>query len=195
MKFWLAIAGGAALAYVVTRATRERRARDPSEWLARVVIMEHAGAGPGREWSAIMQIALNRVASSEYPNTVREVVATRSWPGGGARGRAFVEAIQAPGSVGYRSEFGHRAPPDSSAWPYALEHARALLEGMFPNEIGSRVHFAHPGSRCDYEGGLSESGRKKCVGGRLWPLWSLPLDDPDSRAAQPPIQIDSAVFT
>lgn len=191
MTYWLAIIGGTAVAYALTRVTSARRARNPSEWLARVVIMEHASAGPGPEWSGIMQVALNRAANTGQ--SVHDVLTTSSWPGGGDRGRSFVEAIQAPGGVGYRSAHGHRAPPDSSAWPEAQEHARDYFEGRLPNPIGSRTHFAHAGSRC--EGGFSETGRLKCVGGRLWPLWSLPLDDPDSTADREPLQVGSAVFS
>lgn len=207
MKYWWAILGGSALAYVLTRSSSRRRRLESTsdqEWLARVVIMEHGSAGAGDEWTAIMQVVVNRTAHQSFPATIREVVTTRSWPGGGDRGAAYLEAIQADGGVGYESATGRYAPPDSRAWSYALEHAGRFLSGEFRNRIGTRVHQCHPGSSCGYQDSsfpeikehqLNGNGRMKCISGRLIPLWALPLDDPDSRSDQEPVVVGTGIFS
>jgi len=162
------------------------------EYLARVVIMEHAQVGPGEEWAGIMWVALNRAAGKG--KTVREVVVTSAWPGGGARGQAYVEAIQQSGGEGYRSGYGHRAPPDSSYWSEALSFARQVVDRQVDNPIGPRKHFFHPGGMpgCGNlaEGEWNETGSRCCVDGRLWPAWGMP-----EQAEFPPIRVGTAVFS
>ena len=120
---WTGAIIGGAIALLVTREVMARRKPDytEAEWLARLIILEAGNIGASDEWAAIMQVALNRVTSPRYGDDLRSVVATTKWPGGGSRGRAWVEAVQAEGGVGYRSAHGHPAPPDHRRYVEALE--------------------------------------------------------------------------
>lgn len=169
------------------------RAAAPQDaiWLARVALLE-AGRGSDEELGAIMWVAINRAQIEGVP--VRDVVETTAWPGGGARGRAFVEAVGAPGGVGYQSEFGHSSPLDHPRYGAALAYAEDLLAGRHPNRIGARTHFVHPQSlpRCA-PGDAVPSGRL-CVDGRAFPAWSVARSRGGSAEFEP-LRVGRAVFS
>ncbi len=196
---WLAIfASGAGLAYLLrgvlppSQALEwEGRSPDDAEYLARVTMLE-AARGSREEWIAIQWVAINRARAAQI--SVRDVVATTSWPGGGASGRAFVEAVQAPSGVSYRSAFGHPSPPDVRGYDRALDVAHAILAGEIRNPIGGRTHFVHPQSlrRCDVAGELPDG--RICLDGRAYPRWAVSKDQ-GGRAALDPRRIGRAVFS
>jgi len=192
---WTGAIIGGAIALLVTREVMARRKPDytEAEWLARLIILEAGNIGASDEWAAIMQVALNRVTSPRYGDDLRSVVATTKWPGGGSRGRAWVEAVQAEGGVGYRSAHGHPAPPDHRRYVEALEFAELVLSGGVSNRIGERTHFYHPRgmARCvaDLEGQWNLSGSRMCIDGRWVPKWGI-----EQFAEFEPIRVGRAVF-
>lgn len=177
---WKFIAAGVAgLGIGVLILNRYQNASE-AEWMARVLLLEAGDIGPSEEWVAIMQVARNRARSGDYPDTVREVVSSLSWPGGGARGQAFVEKVVSSW------------PLEHPRWDEAFALARRMVAGEIANPIGTRTHFFHPGGMpsCAEEGAWNESGTRYCIEGRWWPSWSLP-----GRAEQEPIRIGRAIFT
>jgi hypothetical protein len=154
--------------------------------------MLESARGTLDEWSGIQWVAVNRARNKRA--SVRDVVATTSWPGGGARGRAFVEAVQAPGGQGYRSAFGHPAPPDVNGYARALGHARALLLGQVPNPIGLRTHFLHPAILPACAGDEPREDGRLCVDGRAYPKWSVSRARGGS-AEHEPMRVGRAVFS
>jgi hypothetical protein len=186
----IAVGVGALAAYWLLRPrTVGAAAAGDVEWLARLITLEAGDIGPSDEWAGIMAVARNRAARAH--TDVRSVVTTTAWPGGGARGRAFVEAIQQPGGIGYRSASGHRAPPDHPRWRDALAFADELVQSG-RNPVGPREHFFHPGGmpRCDEGCGSN----KRCVDGRCWPTWGIPRAD-GGTAEYPPIRVGRAIFS
>lgn len=186
---------GIAAALMFTRQGRGHRPVVPmedAEYLARVAILETGGGGPPEEWAGVMNVALNR--AEHRGQTVRQVVTNCNWPGCSSRGRAFVEAVAAPGGVGYRSEHGHGAPPDHRNWPMMMAFAQQVIIGAVENPIGPRRHFFHPGGMpsCGElaPGEWNESGSRICVEGKLWPRWSMP-----QYAEYPPMRVGRAVFS
>lgn len=198
---WIAsIAAGIAAAWTARRVffvpqavTWSGQAPDDAEFLARIVVFEAASADP-LEWSGIMWVALNRAARDRA--AVRDIVATTAWFGGGERGRAAVEAVQAPGGRGYRSPTGRRAPPDSSSWNAALTHAHKILNGQEGNPIGRRTHFVHPAGlpRCELPAGTPTSDGRICVEGHALPTWAVSREL-GGRAEFAPIKVGRAVFS
>jgi hypothetical protein len=172
--------------------------RLPAEWLARMITLEAGDIGPGEEWSAIMQVAINRFRSGQYGSRMSGVIATTRWPGGGARGRAWVEAVQADGGIGYRSAYGHRAPPDHPRWSEAKLWAARVWLGLEPNQIGARQHFYHPSGMPSC--GVSQQNQRNAAGtlickdGRWRPLWGVAVGS-GGTARTTPIQIGRAVFS
>lgn len=191
---WWGLAIGAVLVLALMNSPAEAAISPDNspEWLARVVLLEAGDIGPGDEWAAIMQVGINRRAKPSYGDTLRSVVATTEWPGGGARGRAFVEAVQAPGGQGYRSEYGHIAPPDHPRWRDALAMSVEVLRGYRHNIIGDRTHFFHPGGmpRCDRDGEWNPERTRICHDGRWWPVWAA-----SGFSEFPPIRVGRAVFS
>jgi len=86
-------------------------------------------------------VAVNRALGKK--KSIRQVVATTSWPGGGARGNSFVEAIQMD-RPGRTSSGLHSAPVGHPNIGKARELAKNVLGGSKSNPIGPRKHFVHP---------------------------------------------------
>jgi len=195
---WI-IGGALALVWWGDSVGRYRiRQRPPAEWLARMITLEAGDIGPGDEWSAIMQVAINRLQSGSYGPRMENVICRSSWPGGGARGRDWIEAVQAEGGRGYTSAYGKRAPPDHPRWSAAMDWAARVWSGQVPNRIGSRLHFYHPGGMlacgASQEGQTSPRGTLICIAGRWRPLWGVPRSQ-GGTARQEPIQVGRAIFS
>lgn len=193
----IALAIGAAVvlfAYKSSGAGARRHWTDEDvEFCARVAILEAAN-GSAAEQGAIMRVALNRAVRDGA--SVREVVTSVRWPGGGSRGRSFIAAVGSP--AGTVTEH-HRSPLDYPQYPAALSLARNVVEGRDPVNIGSRTHFFHPGGmpRCDAAGAVD--GRRICrewegAGLRWSPSWAVSRRD-GGEAEHEPIRVGRAVFS
>jgi len=180
---------------------------DDMDYLARV-IMKEAGAvrpdwrdklnNPGfgllGEQVAIGWAAINRAKRRNKP--IAKVVGVISWPGGGARGRAFVEDIN--DLAGFWKREG-RMRHRKRQW----EFAEALLNGEFGNPIGPRRNFVHPRGMkaCPGDSAMSTKkyGKKTiCVetgikGERRLPKWIV-SKSAGGTAAHEPIRIGRAFF-
>lgn len=188
IPWWLIpVLGGGALAYVLTRT---RNGKEDVEYLARMTILEAGGIGPSEEWAGIMWVAMNRAKTKG--RTVKSIVTDCRFPGCSSRGYSYVEAVAAPGGVGYRSPHGHRSPLDHREWPHALDFATKLADGQIDNPIGPREHFFHPGGmpRCEVEGERNSSGTRICHNGHWWPLWGF-----EEWSEYPPVRVGRAVFS
>jgi hypothetical protein len=173
-------------------------------WLARVLIMEAGDIGPGDEWAAIANVAMNRAKKRGLP--IKEVVANTSWPGGGPRGRLFVKAIQSNETSGkltstYKTKDGKKktikkSPPMASRrWSAAYQFAYKTLMGDISNPIGNRTHFVHPGGMPKTkqpDGTKNKSGSRIAFKGRWLPPWVLP--ETVGGTADNPKKVGRAVF-
>lgn len=186
---------GLAAAYFTTRkaiALGSGWTSEDVEYLARVTMLE-AATGSDDEQAAIMQVALNRAASKGQ--TVREIVSSIRWPGGGARGESFVEAVGSP--AGTVTEY-HRSPLDYPQYPGALALAGEVVSGRRPNRIGGRDHFVHPQSlsTCTTENAVDGSRicyRWASYGLRRTPVWAI-SESSGGESDNEPIQVGRAFF-
>jgi hypothetical protein len=188
IPWWLLPIGvGAGLAYLIVR---ERNGKEDAEYLARMTILEAGGIGPSEEWAGIMWVAMNRAKTQG--RSVKSIVTDCRFPGCSSRGYSYVEAVAAPGGVGYESPHGHHSPLDHREWPQALDFATKLVQGKIENPVGPREHFFHPGGmpRCSAEGAWNERRNRICHQGHWWPLWGFA-----EYAENPPIRLGRAVFS
>jgi len=149
------------------------------DYLARALMMEASSVPDSTEWAAIGWVAVNRALSDG--RTIRDVVATTRWSGGGERGRDFVATIQSA------------EPTEKRAWPDALEFASWLLGGRIPNPIGSRRMFVHPRGMPRCEETPECDGARLCRDGRCLPTWIVARADGGS-AKHTPVRQGRAVF-
>ena len=150
------------------------------EYLARVLMMEAASRPDSPEWAGIAWVAVNR-ALDWSPHTIRGQVARIRWPGGGERGRAFVERIQ--GSY----------PTRQRTYPQALAFAERVLTGQVPSPVGRRKHFVHRRGMKDCINGTC-GGTLLCVSGKCIPVWAVSKDLPGGRAEYQPVVVGRATF-
>ena len=148
MNPWLLVAGGLVGWKLLSSSSAGSTPAGGREWtdedieyLARVLIMETGLARDPTEMVGIAWVAVNRALGKK--KSIRQVVATTSWPGGGARGNSFVEAIQMD-RPGRTSSNLHSAPVGHPNIGKARELAKNVLRGSKSNPIGPRKHFVHP---------------------------------------------------
>lgn len=154
------------------------------DYLARILMMEAARAVGSAEWAGIAWCAVNRALerhAAGHPLSIRSVVATTAWSGGGDRGRAFVERIN--------SDY----PERQRTWADAIAFAEELLQGQIANPIGERTHFVHPTGMPRCVDGECSNAALMCVEGRCLPGWIVARAD-GGRSEYPPVEVDRAVF-
>lgn len=136
---------------------------EDEQYLAKVIVKEAGDIGPSMEWAGIAWAAVNRANARK--RSIKNVVAVLSWPGGGPRGRAFVENIKS------------NALTRHARYPEALQIAASLLRGEIPNPIGSRTHFVHKRQggfkKCNSPTGTKIGKKFICENGIRVPIWSV----------------------
>ncbi|MBU0460471.1 MAG: metallophosphoesterase [Nanoarchaeota archaeon] len=122
------------------------------DYLTRILAQERScGTGWNKERGAIAQVVINRVHSSEYGNTIKDVVASDGWNAN------FATTIPATPGMDASSRRGCVLSALRFLACVGEEHQGAL-------EIGARIHFAH---RCSLN--PRTSTRPQCDG-RKQPL-------------------------
>lgn len=179
---YIVVGGAIALLMTIKKTTSDISREDTRKWLARVVIAEAGDIeGPCSEWAAIMQIVLNRVRSSQYPSTVKNVVRDRSW------------------NLSDRYQELIRNAHNSPRWENALLQADRVLSGEERNLVGQRLHECHKGGSCSPDGTKRYNDRRQhkwtCYQGHWMARWALPLSHPDSTAQYEPIQIGRVIVS
>jgi len=152
------------------------------EYLARVLILETGLSRNTTEMIGIAWVAVNRALGQN--RTIKQVVATTGWPGGGQRGDSFVEAIQM-NSPGLTSSGLHSAAVGHPNIGKARALARQVLFGKTCNPIKTRTNFVHPealsSSLPSWSIAQSKGGTALDDPGPLWisgALFSLPANTP-----------------
>ena len=166
---------------------------EDEEYLAKVIVKESGDKGPSKEWAGIGWVAVNR--ANRKKRSIKKVVGVTSWPGGGSRGKAFVEDILSD------------KPLEHRRFPQALEIASSLLRGEIPNPIGPRWHFVHkrslsrtnkpdgtliPGKVSEKTG--RKGGDRIAFGGRALPVWIVSRKKKHGKAMYEPLKVERATF-
>jgi len=148
--------------------------------MARLLWAETSMIGTEREWAGIVNIILNR-ATGKYSIKDVAVPPGRSAQGVWNGGKAFTER--------FYSAHQHKS------FAKAKKVIDGIVDGTIPNPIGSRKLFVHPKGlkRCSENTPISD--RRRCVGGRQLPAWSVAKTD-GGTAPQDPLLIDGrALFS
>ena len=148
--------------------------------MARLLWAETSMIGTEREWAGILNIVLNR-AVGKYSIKDVAVPPGRSAQGVWNGGKAFRER--------FYSAHQHKS------FAKAQRTVNGIVDGSIPNPIGSRKLFVHPKGlkRCSEDTPISD--RRRCVGGRQLPAWSVAKSE-GGTAPQDPILIDGrALFS
>lgn len=137
---------------------------------ARMLMAETAMRRDPQEQAAILWVAINRAKRAHggklIPGALTRVLyrpGVPTWNGSGRYQQLFDDASR-----------------HTARFARAKEFARQILDGRaYPNKIGPRRHFVHPGGmrRCAASDVGKEFGRKVCTqttaGPRLLPKWNV----------------------